>query len=370
MESTTQERPASTFVAKIIEEEQEKARTLLSSVFDNYRHPIFQAIETIQSLKPSIFQAVEMAQRTLKAIDQALETYRNWIKIMREAYDRLVNFFKSIRWPELFKNIWQHVQNFVVSFLLAEYHQLHRARDGTESDVMALSHLYPKEFRLFCRIKNLSRNKSARIEFATHFLEALDQADKRSPLDEDDLLVSLKKFFFRLGLILRDLIRKACHELQKTFAREKSAEECIVYYQDKKYLLIPSLSTLTDISVATLRRYASRGKFSAVKLPYVSARSGHKNEAWHFPYSPQLISKLKTHSVKNKRQREKLFTRKQVASVLGIHVDTLRNWERKGLVNTLRESGTVWYHQSQMPQLLEILKQNNFPRHQMLMAQR
>ena len=55
MESTTQERPASTFVAKIIEEEQEKAKTLLSSVFDNHRHPIFQAIETIQSLKLSIY---------------------------------------------------------------------------------------------------------------------------------------------------------------------------------------------------------------------------------------------------------------------------------------------------------------------------
>lgn len=370
MESTTQERPASTFVAKIIEEEQEKAKTLLSSVFDNHRHPIFQAIETIQSLKPSIFQAVEMAQQTFRAIDQALETYRNWIKIMREAYDRLVNFFKSVRWPEFFKNIWQHVQNFVVSFLLAEYHQLHRARDGTESDVMALSHLYPKEFRLFCRMNDLSRNKSARIEFATHFLEALDQADKRSPLDEDDLLVSLKKFFFRLGLILRDLIRKAYRELQKAFAREKNVEECIVYSQNKKYLLIPSLSALTDISEATLRRYASKGKFGAVKLPYVSARSGHKNEAWHFPYSPLLISKLKTHSVKNKRQRDKLFTRKQVASVLGIHVDTLRNWERKGLVNTLRESGTVWYHQSQMPQLLEILKQNNSPRHRIFMAQR
>ncbi|MCD8507539.1 hypothetical protein LRY65_04200 [Candidatus Woesebacteria bacterium] len=239
MESTTQERPASTFVAKIIEEEQEKAKTLLSSVFDNYRHPIFQAIETIQSLKPSIFQAVEMAQQTFRAIDQALETYRNWIKIMREAYDKLVNFFKSIRWPEFFKNIWQHVQNFVVSFLLAEYHQLHRARDGTESDVMALSHLYPKEFRLFCRMNDLSRNKSARIEFATHFLEALDQADKRSPLDEDNLLVSLKKFFFRLGLILRDLIRKACHELQKKFAREKKCRRMYCLLSRQKIFTHP-----------------------------------------------------------------------------------------------------------------------------------
>lgn len=290
---------------------------------------------------------------------------------MREAYERFVNFFKSIRWPDFFKNIWQHIENFVVSFLFTQYNELHRARDGTcEEDIIALSYQYPKEFRFFCHMNDLNQNKSSRIEFATHFQEALDQADKRYPLDEAHLLTTLKRFFFRLGLILRDLIRKTCQELQKTFAREKSVEECIVYYQDKKHLLIPSLSALTDISVATLRRYASRGKFSAVKLPYVSARSGHKNEAWHFPYSPKLIPNLKDHSAKNKRQRDKLFTRKQVASVLGIHVDTLRNWERKGFVNTLRESGAVWYHQSQMPQLLEILKQNNSPRHRMFMAQR
>lgn len=365
MESTTQERPASTFVAKIIEEEQEKAKTLLSSVFDNYRHPIFQAIETIQSLKPSIFQAVEIAQRTFRAIDQALETYRNWIKIMREAYDRFINFFKSIRWPEFFKNIWQHVQHFVVSFLLAEYNQIHRARDGTESDVMALSHLYPKEFRLFCRINDLSRNKSARIEFAIHFLEALDQADRRSLLDEDNLLVSLREFFFRLGLILRDLIRKAYRELQKAFAREKSVEECIVYSQNKKYLLIPSLSALTDISEATLRRYASKGKFGAVKLPYVSARSGHKNEAWHFPYSPKLISQLKEHYSSKKNN---LLTRKQVSMRIGIHYDTLRSWEKKQLVSVIYRAGKVMYQESQLNQLVEIFKSNNSPRYRHLVA--
>lgn len=365
MESTTQERPASTFVAKIIEEEQEKAKTLLSSVFDNYRHPIVQAIETIQNIKPSIFHAVEMVQQTFKAIDQALETYRNWIKIMREAYDRLVSFFKSVRWPEFFKNIWQHVQNFVVSFLLAEYHQLHRARDGTESDVMALSHLYPKEFRLFCRMNDLGRNKSARIEFATHFLEALDQADKRTPLDEDNLLVSLRKYFLTLGLILRDLIRKAYRDLQKTFAREKNAEECLVYYQSKKYLLIPSLSALTNISEPTLRRYASKGKFDAIKLPYVSVRSRHKNMTWHFPYSPQLISQLKKHYSPKKSH---LLSRRQVSQRLGIHYDTLRSWERKQLVSVVYEAGKVMYQESQLAQLVEIFKSNNSPRYRHLVA--
>ncbi len=365
MESTTQERPAPTFVTKIVEQEQEKAKTFLSSFFDNYRHPIFQAIEVIQSIKPSIFQAIEIAQQHFKAIEQALETYRNWIKIMREAYDRFIKFYKSFRWPEFFKNIWRHVQNFVVSFLLAEYNQLHRARDGTESDVMALSHLYPKEFRLFCRMNDLSRNKSTRIEFATHFLEALDQADKRTPLDENNLLVSLRKFFLTLGLILRDLIRKACHELQKTFAREKSAEECIVYYQDKKYLLIPSLSALTDISVATLRRYASKGQFGAVKLPYVSARSGHKNKAWYFPYSPELISQLKEHYAPKKH---KLLSRKQVSQRLGIHYDTLRSWEKKQLVSIIYGAGKVMYQESQLDQLIEIFKSNNSPRYRQLLA--
>lgn len=370
MESATQKRPVSKFVAKMVEEEQERAKTLLSSFLDSYRHPISQAIEVIQNIQPRIQQAMEIAQQHFKAIEQALKTYQNWIKIMREAYDRFVNFFKLVRWSNFFKNIWQHVQDFVVSFLLAEYHQLHRARDGTEEDIFTLSHAYPIEFRRFCKITGHNQSKSARIEFATHFFEALDQADKRYPLDEDDLLHTLQRFFFRLGLILRDLLRKAYREFQKTFAREKNAEECTVCYLDKKYLLIPSLSALTDISEPTLRRYASQGKFGAIKLPYISARSGHKNMAWHFLYSPQLTSKLKAHAVKNKRQRTQLFTRKQVASVLGIHVDTLRNWERKGLVNTLRESGVVWYHKSQMPHLLEILKQNNSPRHQALMAQR
>lgn len=366
MESTNQERPASTFVTKIVEQEQENAKSLLSSFFDNYRHPIFQAIEAIQNIKPSIIQAVEMAQQTFRAIDQALGTYRNWIKIMREAYERFVNFFKSIRWPEFFKNIWQHVQNFVVSFLLAQYNLLHRARDGTsEEDIIALSHYYPKEFRFFCRMNNITQNKSSRIEFATHFLEALDQADKRSPLDEDNLLASLRKFFYKLGLILRDLIRKACQELQKTFAREKSPEECLVYYLDKKYLLIPSLSALTDISVATLRRYASKGQFGAVKLTYVSARSGHKNKAWHFPYSPELISQLKEHYAPKKH---KLLSRKQVSQRLGIHYDTLRSWEQKQLVSVIYEAGKVMYQESQLDQLIEIFKSNNSPRYRQLLA--
>jgi len=337
----------------------------LSSVFDNYRHPIFQAIETIQSLKPSIFQAIEVAQQHFRAIEQALETYRNWIKIMRDAYDRFVNFFKSFRWPDFFKNIWQHVQNFVVSFLLAEYYQLHRARDGTESDVMALSHLYPKEFRLFCRMNDLNRNKSARIEFATHCLEALEQADERYPLEDANLLPTLRRFFFRIVLILRDLIRKACSELQKTFAREKGAEECIVFYQDKKYLLIPSLSALTDISVATLRRYASKGKFGAIKLPYVSARSGHKNMTWYFPYSPVLISQLKEHYSQNKNN---LLTRKQVSMRIGIHYDTLRSWEKKQLVSVVYKAGKVMYQESQLGQLVEIFKSNNSPRYRRLVA--
>lgn len=366
MESTTQERPVSTFVTKIVEQEQEKAKTLLSSFFDNYRHPIFEAIEAIQNIKPSIFQAIEVVQQTFKAIDQALETYRNWIKIMQETYDRFVNFFKSFRWPDFFKNIWQHAENFVVAFLMAEYNQLHRARDGTsEDDIIALSYHYPKEFRLFCRMNDLNQNKSSRIEFATHFLEALDQADKRSPLDEDSLLISLRKFFFKLGLILRDLIRNACRELQKTFAREKSPKECMVYYQNEKYLLIPSLSGLTDISEATLRRYASKGKFGAVKLPYISARSGHKNEAWHFPYSPELISQLKEHHAPKKH---KLLSRKQVSQRLGIHYDTLRSWEKNQLVSVIYKAGKVMYQESQLVQLVEIFKSNNSPRYRHLVA--
>lgn len=365
MKSTTQEQPALTFVAKIVEEEQEKTKTLLSTILDNYRHPIFQMIEAIQSIKPSIFQAIEAAQQSFRAIEQALETYQNWIKIMREAYDRFVNFFKSFRWPDFFKNIWQLVQNFVVSFLLAEYHQLHRARDGTESDVMALSHLYPKEFRLFCQMNNLSRNKSAQIEFATHFLEALEQADKRYPLDKDNLLTTLRRFFFRLVLILRDLIRTAYRALQKTFAREKGAEKCIVFYQDKKYLFIPSLSALTDISETTLRRYASKGKFGAVKLPYVSARSGHKNMTWHFPYSPQLISQLKEH---HSQKNCHLLSRRQVSQRLGIHYDTLRSWERKQLVSVVCEAGKVMYKESQLNQLIETFKSNNSPRYRQLLA--
>lgn len=371
MESTTQERPHSTFVTKIVEQEQEKAKTLLSTLFDNYRHPLLEAIDTLKNITPLVQSALDAVQRNYLAIQEALETYKKWMQIAQEAFERFAKLASSFRWLNFLKQIWQHVQSFAVAFLLVEYHQIHRARDGTsEKDVISLSYHYPKEFRLFCRMNELSHNKSSRIEFATHFLEALDKADKRSPLDEDNLLVSLRKFLLRLGLILRDLIRKACHELQKTFAREKSPEECIVYYQNKKYLLIPSLSALTDISESTIRRYASEGKYGAIKLPYISARSGNKNMAWHFPYSPELISNLKAHSAKNKRQRDKLFTRKQVASVLGIHVDTLRNWERKGLANTLRESGTIWYHQSQMPHLIEILKQNNSPRHQIFMAQR
>lgn len=364
MESTTQERPASTFVTKIVEQEQEKAKTFLSSFFANYRHPIFQAIEAIQSIKPSIFQAIEIAQQHFKAIEQALETYRNWIKIMREAYDRFIKFYKSFRWPDFFKKMWQHVQNFVVAFLLAEYHQLHRARDGTsEEDIIALSYHYPREFRLFCRMNDMTQDKSSRIEFATHFLEALDQADKRSPLDEDNLLVSLRKFFYKLGLILRDLIRKACQELQKTYAREKSPEECLVYYQDKRYLLIPSLSALTDISEPTLRRYASQGKFDAIKLPYVSARSGHKNKAWHFPYSPKLISQLKEHYAPKKH---KLLSRKQVSQRLGIHYDTLRGWEKKQLVSVIYQAGKVMYQESQLDQLIEIFRSNNSSRYRHL----
>lgn len=63
MESTTQEQPHSSFVAKIVEEEQENAKSLLSSFFDNYRHPIFEAIEAIQGIKPSVFQAIEVANK-------------------------------------------------------------------------------------------------------------------------------------------------------------------------------------------------------------------------------------------------------------------------------------------------------------------
>lgn len=366
MESTTQERPASTFVAKIIEEEQEKARSLLSSVFDNYRHPIFQAIEAIQNIRPSIFQAVEMVQQSFRAIGQALETYRNWIKIMREAYERFVNFFKSFGWSDFLKNIWQHVQNFVVSFLLAQYHLLHRARDGTnEEDIIALSYHYPKEFRYFCQVNDLGRDKPARIEFATHFLDALDQADKRYPLDEANLLITLQRFFLSLGLILRDLIRKTYQALQRTFAREKGAEKCLVYYQDKKYLLIPSLSALTNISEPTLRRYASQGKFDAVKLPYVSARSGHKNKAWHFPYSPELISQLKEHYSPRKYKR---LSRRQVSQILGIHYDTLRSWEKKQLVSVVYEAGKVMYQESQLDQLIEVFRSNNSPRYRHLVA--
>lgn len=366
MESTTQERPASTFMAKIVEEEQEKAKTLLSSFFDSYRHPIFQAIEAIQNIKPSIFQAIEVAQQHFRAVEQALETYRNWIKIMREAYDRFVNFFKSFRWPHFFKNIWQHIENFVVSFLLAQYNELHRARDGTsEEEIIALSYYYPKEFRLFCRMNELSHNKSARIEFATHFLEALDRADKRAPLAKDNLLVSLREFFLVLGLILRDLIRKACNELQKMFAREKNPGECIVYYQNEKYLLIPSLSALTDISEATLRRYASKGQFGAVKLPYISARSGNKNMTWHFPYSPQLISQLKEHYSPKKN---KLLSRRQMSQTLGIHYDTLRSWEKKQLITVVYEAGKVMYQESQLDQLIEVFRSNNSPRYRQLVA--
>jgi hypothetical protein len=366
MESTTQKRPVSKFVVKIVEEEQERTKTLLSSFLDSYRHPISQAIEVIQNIQPSIQQAMEIAQQHFKAIEQALETYQNWIKIMREAYDQFINFIKSFRWPNFFKNIWQHVQNFVVSFLLAEYHQLHRARDRTsEEDIIILSYAYPIEFRRFCKMTGNNQSKSARIEFATHFLEALELVDKRYPLDEANLLSTLQRFFFRLGLILRDLLRKVYREFQKTFAREKSAEECTVYYQDKKYLLIPSLSALTNISEATLRRYASKGKFDAVKLPYISTRSGQKNMAWHFLYTPELISQLKRHYSPKK---DNLLSRKQVSQKIGIHYDTLRSWEKKQIVTVIHKAGKVMYQESQLDQLIEIFKSNNSPRYRSLVA--
>lgn len=334
----------------------------MQSFVRDFQEPIREAVAFAQ-------QAAKVYEQYRETIQQALETYRRYAEQIRQMAERFVQFYQSLNIPTAIRQAIQIGQKFLLGFFLDIYNRLCHPRDATESELLALTYEdFPIEYRRFRNTKHLPDTKESRLQFIAYLLAVAKSVDQKHPLDQDNLLTSLHRFFTKLFYAIRDFLRQLNRSLQETRANEQSAYECSIEVDGQRYLLIPSLSIQTGVSQPTLRRYAGKGLFDAVKLPYTSERSGHTNPAWHFPYTPKLVDQIKEHAGKKRFLHETLYSRKQVVSILGINVDTLRNWERKGLINSVRKAGKAFYDQSELPKCKELLAKNNKPRFDLLMA--
>lgn len=356
-ESDTRSSMAAYF-AKLIKRTEEDVRTFAR----DFQEPIREAFEAAQ-------KAVKIYEQYRETIQQALETYRRYAEQIRRMAKRFAQFYQSLNIPKAIREATQFGERLLVSLLLSLFNRLRRPRDATDEEILALtSDEYPIEYRRFRRAKHLPDSRKARLQFVAELMRIAEQVESKYPLNENQLLVTLRQFFEKLFYAIRDYIRHLNRSHQEDIANRQAPWQSTIEVDGKRYLLIPSLSIHSSVSPATLRRYARKGLFDAVKLPYTSERSGHTNLAWHFPYTPQLLDQIRDHAGKKKSLHEILYSRQEVASILGIHVDTLRNWERKGFITSIRKAGKAFYEQSELPKCKNLLERFNKPRFSVLMA--
>jgi len=78
-----------------------------------------------------------------------------------------------------------------------------------------------------------------------------------------------------------------------------------------------------------------------------------------------MLAEIKSFSQNSYRGK---LSRKQISERTGIHVDTLRSWERKGLVATQKVNRHVYYLESQLTEIVQLFRTNNSPRYRHLLA--
>jgi len=332
-------------------------------------NPLLPVIKTAQETVKQMTEPIRQATEVMAKIGQQLNTVTSIVKAYREMIERsrayFQHFIKSVNFG-LVKAAQKVVETVVLPFHLFRYHIIKRARDGDKDALLLLSQVFSQEYRLYCSIKKLRHtSRFARLEFASSIYHLIIIVLRKTVLSPDRLLSSLLLLFRRLFFALKDWLRSITMKLQQEMANEKSPEECIIERNEQKYLLLPTLSIFTGISEATLRRYCSQGKIEAVKLLYVSPKTHNQNLAWHVPYTPNMLAEIKSFSQNSYRGK---LSRKQISERTGIHVDTLRSWERKGLVATQKVNRHVYYLESQLTEIVQLFRTNNSPRYRHLLA--
>lgn len=349
------------------------------AILAGMQSPLVNALANINPMLPM-----------LNSIQESMQQWVNPIRQMAESVTKIVSAFNTVPtivkiYREMIEQIRAQFQRFVesinlglleaarkvaevvlVPFYLYRYHILKRARDGDEEALLLLSTVFNQEYRSYCSIHKLRLGSQiTRLEFAGSVYGVISRTLAVTKLNQDALLSSLFTLFRRLFYALRDWLRKTARKLQQELANEKSPEECVVQRNGQQYFLLPTLSIFTRISEATLRRYCSRGKIKAVKFNYISPKTRNKNISWHVPYTPNVITEIKSLSHSNNHGK---LSRKQISEITGIHIDTLRSWERKGLINVEKVNRHIFYLENQINELRQLFQTNNSPRYRHLLA--
>lgn len=332
-------------------------------------NPLLPVIKTAQETMKHMTEPIRQATEVMAKIGQQLNTVTSVVKSYRKMVERsqayFLRFINSIH-IGLVETAQKVIETVLLPFHLFRYHIIKQARDGDEDALLLLSQVFSQEYRLYCLIKKLRHtSRSARLEFASSIYHLIVKVLQKTALPPEKLLSSLLLLFRRLFFALKDWLRKITLRLQQELVNEKLPEECVIERNGQKYLLLPTLAIFTGISEPTLRRYCSQGKINAVKLLYVSSKTHNQNLAWYVPYTSNLVAEIKLLSQNSQKGG---LSRKQISEQTGIHVDTLRSWERKGLVATQRVNRHVYYLESQLIELVQLFQTNNSPRFRHLLA--
>lgn len=320
-------------------------------------NPLASMIRTAQEVvQQSVAPIIQLSQSVRTIVDQ----YQELMKNIRATYEHFLNLIHTNAFSWLSEVAKRIQQTFVMPWYLWRYHILQRARDGDHDSLLLVSRIFSFEHSRFCRLQKYQKSDvTAKLEFASYVIEAMG-GSVNTESENGNLLDRLPAFFTRLFYALRDMLRKMAHKLQQTLSNDRTPFECTIEHAGIQYLLLPSLSIFTGVPESTLRRYAARGDIPAIKLPYRSTKTGNVNKTWHVEYSAIIIESIKALAHHNRqRTAQNRLTRKQIVQFLNIHLDTLRLWERKGLVTPKHVHGRVWYLPEHLLTLKQIIENNH-----------
>jgi|GEM_PF-6576665 len=338
-----------------------------------FNPPIFQAFETMRQVNENLVKTLEPIKavaETVKMINSFNDNLIQSFKAFREAMDRMreqmtvflkfIGQIAQLSIASVFTDLfgWTHK----LWRAIHKYKTLQRIRDGDPQAYKEVVALFPAELRSFKRLKG---NDFQVEDFINIVYEKFMMLSNKFGELEEQTIDVLFEFLKKLFYAIRDEFRRMARELQIIFVYDKGINEALIDHEGVNYILIPTLSQVTNIPSSTLRRWVAQKIIPAQKLTYVSIHSGNKSDAWHIPYTQEVLKRIKELKGISPRQRKALalgyYTRQQAAQMAGLGESTLKIWERQGRINPKREGRRLYYTENDIDQIQELIDNKLHP---------
>jgi len=136
-----------------------------------------------------------------------------------------------------------------------------------------------------------------------------------------------------------------------------------------EYLFVNEMAAECGVTADQLRSWDRAGELPAIRLEQVSpAHRGRVSAQWRvYPNTPQMCEQIRTMAQKKARARRGLeegeYSRKEAARALGVHKDTLRRWERRGIAKPQWRNQRPIYTAAEIRRLKHLVEEGGISPH-------